>query len=114
MKFHGAIGFSSTIESPANSGIWIEQTTERDYYGDVLQNYRKWDSAQTLNDNFGLDNRISVLADSYLKSNVQRMRYVKMDGAVWEISRFEIQRPRIIISLGGIYNGPTPSASANP
>lgn len=111
MKFRGAIGFSETKEDPVGSGVWKADVVERMYRGDVLQNIRRWDTTENLNNNFSFSNRISVVADSYIKANFGLMKYITLGGVRWSISSFEIAWPRLIISLGGVYNGKTPTGT---
>lgn len=104
MKFFGKIGFVTQIET--NPGIWESVAEERQAYGDVLSNVRRWDqSTETVNDSVTTSNRISVLADRFLCEHMGAMRYVRWNGTVWEIKSVELIRPRAILSLGGVYNG---------
>lgn len=103
MKFFGKIGFNQgTVET--RPGIWEKQILERDYYGDVIRNTRRFESANQVNDNINIDNQISILADPYANENSSAMVYVTFMGAKWKISSIEVQFPRLILSLGGLYN----------
>lgn len=107
-RFHGEIGFLRTIEKdPENHpGVWVEELTKRNYYGDVLSNSRRWDQNENLNDNLVINNRISIVADKFANTNVGAMKYVKWQGLYWKITNAEIQYPRIILTIGGEYHGP--------
>ena len=103
MKFFGKIGFNKgTVETRV--GIWEKQIEERDYYGDIIRNNRRFESANQINDNINIDNQISILADSYANENASTMVYVTFMGAKWKISSIEVQFPRLILTLGGLYN----------
>ena len=39
-KWFGNVGYAETIETPVNSGVWVETITERPYYGDTIRNTR--------------------------------------------------------------------------
>lgn len=104
-KFYGQIGFVQTIENPPESGIWEEQVTERNYYGDVNKAVRRWESAQKVNDDINVSNEISILSDPYVTQNIPWIKYVLWNGAKWKVSSVEVQYPRLILSLGGVYNG---------
>ena len=104
-KFYGQIGFVQTIENPPESGIWEEQVTERNDYGDVNKAVRRWESAQKVNDDINVSNEISILSDPYVTQNIPWIKYVLWNGAKWKVSSVEVQYPRLILSLGGVYNG---------
>lgn len=104
-KFFGKIGFTKTEETAP--GVYREVTTERDYRGDVLRNTRKWENGEYLNDDLNVNNQISIVADAYANENFFAMRYISWMGAYWKITNVEVQRPRLILTIGGVYNKPT-------
>ena len=104
-KFYGEIGYAEQIE--ASPGVWVEVITERRYSGDVIRLSKRWQSGGNLNDEVSIDNTISIIADPFAYQNLQKMRFIRWLGAAWEISKIDVQRPRLIISLGGEYNGDT-------
>jgi hypothetical protein len=103
-KFHGKIGYSSVVEKA--QGVYVDQPTEREYYGDVIRESKQFTNSGQVNDNLTMNNRISIIADDFANSNFSAMRYVVWAGVYWKISSIEAQRPRLILSLGGVYNGP--------
>lgn len=110
-RFHGKVGFIRTEETdPINHpSVWKEVAKEYYYYGDVLKNTHRWDNVSNgTNENLVINNTISIIADSFANQNIGAMRYVSFNGDLWEITNAEIQRPRIILTLGGLYNGPVP------
>lgn len=105
-KFYGKVGYASqAVET--EPGVWEEQTIERNYYGDVIRNARSLDSTQQVNFDISVSNSISIVADAYANEHFFAMRYVEWAGALWIIKEVEVQAPRLILRLGGIYNGPT-------
>lgn len=102
-KFYGAIGYAKTVETMP--GVWTEQITERDYYGDVIRNSRRLQSSDKVNDDINISNQISIIADPYAINNFHSMRYAEFMGAKWKISDVEVQYPRLLLTLGGLYNG---------
>ena len=104
-KFHGLIGFVTVEESETAPGVYSEVVTERPCTGDILRSTKRWESGQKVNDDMTIDNRFSILADEYSINNSHVMRYLKLGEVSWKISSFEIQRPRIILTVGGVYNG---------
>jgi len=105
-KFYGPIGYSKTVET--SPGVWTETIVEYNYAGDVIKNQARIRSGENLNDNLVIDNRLSILADPFATSNFQFIRYVKWMGVLWKVASVEIQRPRLLLSIGDVYNGPTP------
>lgn len=104
-KFRGVIGLVDDVETSPD--VYEQKAVERKYRGDFVRNNRRWDRSETLNDDLTLNNEISIVADSYLYKHIYAMRYVKFEGVAWKITNITLQRPRIILSIGGIYNGPT-------
>jgi hypothetical protein len=104
-KFHGLIGYVKNEESETAPGVYSEVVTERPCSGDILRNTKRWENGDKVNDNLTIDNRFSIIADEFAISNARVMRYLKIMGSSWKITSFEIQRPRIILTVGGVYNG---------
>lgn len=102
-KWFGKIGYAETTET--KPGVWKEQITEREYFGDLLRNSRRLQSTSTLNDNVIIANEISILADPFAYENFCAMRYATFMDTKWEISNVEVQYPRLILTLGDVYNG---------
>lgn len=111
-KFYGAIGYVDSAET--TPGVWDEVVTERNYSGDVIRNSRRWQGGENLNDNLTVTNEFSIVADPYAFSNFHTIRYIKWLGAAWKVERIEIQRPRLILTIGGVYNGNTTPAPDPP
>ena len=102
MKFYGAIGYGATRETAPD--VYGEEIVEHEYYGDVTRNFRRWQSGQTLNDNLELDNVISVVADPFAFEHYSEIRYVVWNRAKWKVKNVEVQYPRLILTIGGVYN----------
>lgn len=101
-RWAGKVGFETSVET--EPGIWEEQINERKYYGDLNRNARRLESSGSINDNVNISNEISFLADPYAKENFHAIRYVEFMGTKWKVSNIDVQFPRLILSLGGIYN----------
>ncbi len=111
-RFFGKVGYADTVEK--TDGVWVEVITERPYYGDVLKNNRKMDTADQVLSNISVGNRISIVADAYAHQHFFAIRYVEWAGARWIVSDVEVDRPRLTLRLGGVYNGPTAPTSGTP
>ena len=102
-KFYGSIGYAELVETAP--GVWVEQITERKYYGDENRDVRRLQGANQVNDDINVSSEISIVADPYAYNHFHTMRYVEFMGAKWKISTVEPKPPRLILSLGGLYNG---------
>ena len=103
-KFHGMIGFAETKE--VSPGVWKDEIIEREYTGDILRNTGSWAvSSNGTNDNININNQISILIDPYAMENTHIMKYVEFMGHKWKITSFEPRYPRLILTVGGVYNG---------
>lgn len=112
-KFYGVIGYVETIET--EPGLWEEQVTERPYYGDLIRNFGKHEPSGGVNDNVNIANEISIVADPYAVEHFFAIRYVKPQfpalGGVWKVGTIEVVYPRLILTIGGLYNGDTTGTS---
>ena len=113
-KFYGPLGYIQTIESPAGSGIWVEEPVEYNCYGDVIYDHAMKSENDQLNGEVRINARISVVDDGYITRNAQKLRYVKWMGSYWTVSSVEIRPPRLILNLGKVYNGRTVETTKNP
>lgn len=103
-KWFGKVGYAVTEET--EPGIWEEVITEREYYGDITTDRWKRQNSGEVNDNINLSNVISIVADTFAYQNCSNMIYVEIMGAKWKISDIDVsQRPRLILTVGGVYNG---------
>ena len=102
-KYYGKIGFAESVESAP--GVHIEKIVERNYYGELVRNSRRLQSENQLNDNINISNEISIVADPYADKNFHMMRYIEFMGTKWKISNVEVQPPRLILTVGGVWNG---------
>ena len=101
-KFYGKVGYLSTEETSPD--VYSGVLTERLYKGDVLRHQKRYQASEGLNDDVIVNNSISIVADSYAYENAFAIKYVQWMGVLWKVTSIEIQRPRIILSLGGKYN----------
>ena len=102
-KYCGMIGYAGLVE--IEPGIWEDGITEREAIGDMLSNYRSLENSGDINDNINIANKISIVAEPYAINNFHSMRYATYMGAKWKIKNVEVNHPRLILTLGGVYNG---------
>ena len=102
-KWFGKIGYGETVET--KPGVWTEQITKRQYYGDLIRNSRRFQTvADKVNDDVNISNQLSIVSDPYANENFHAMRYAEFMGSKWKITDVEVQYPRLILTLGGVYN----------
>lgn len=116
MRFHGTVGYATSEETAP--GVWSDVITERTYSGDVIRDARRLEPSSavppTLNDEIALGNSFSIMADAYAYDNIAKMRYVSWNGSNWRITYAEVRRPRLILTIGGLWSGNTPGLSESP
>ena len=102
-KWYGVIGYADTVE--VEPGIWEEQVTERPYYGELIRNTRRLQTTDKVNDDMTISNQISIVSDPYAINNLHAMKYAVLWGTKWKITSVEVQYPRLVLEVGGVYNG---------
>lgn len=102
-KYYGSVGYANNTEP--NSGVVVEEITTREYYGDVLYNTRRLENSGEINDDINVSNKISIVADPYALDNFWKIRYATFMGQKWKVKSVDVERPRLILTLGGLYNG---------
>lgn len=105
-KWYGRVGYISTEEVETAPGVWEAVPHERNYYGDLIRNHKRFEQAQQVNDNLVLQNEISIVADPYAVQHFHEIRYVTIGEIAWKVTAVDVQYPRLSLSIGGVYNGP--------
>lgn len=109
MRFSGVVGYGEfSTETLPGSGTWEPVITEVSYRGDVIRDIGRQDPADKLNNDLSVNNSISIVADDNALANFHNIKYVMWRGVRWTVSAVEARPPRLILSLGDVYNGPTP------
>lgn len=106
-KFYGPIGFGEAVKTAP--GVTKDVITEKNLFGDVLRNNVKSENGQSVNANVTVSNSISIMASGYAMDHIANIRYLKWMGTNWEIDSIDVELPRLILRLGGVYRGPTPT-----
>jgi len=110
-KFSGNIGYVESVEQDGRPGKFIETVIEKPAKGNVLKDFRRYQSNDNLQSSLNVSDRISVIANDYILNNTHKMKYLVKRGVRWNIVSFEISHPRVILSIGGVYNGPIPTTT---
>lgn len=106
-RFSGEVGYGVTEEAPPSSGVWADVITERSYFGDVIRNTKRSEPGEKVNPDLSVGNSISIVADQYATEHFFDIKYLRWEGVLWTVTSVEVQRPRLILELGSVYNGPT-------
>lgn len=104
-RYFGLVGFTSQVEVEDEPGVWEDKIVERLYYGELIQNFRNLQSTDGVHDSVTIGNNISIIADPYANENFHSIRYAEYMGTKWKVNKVEVQYPRLILSLGGVWNG---------
>lgn len=102
-KFYGKVAYAITEE--VILGKWKERIVEKQYRGDITRVSRRLQSADKVNDDIRINNEIRILADAFAYQNFQNIRYVVWMGTKWKVESVTIDRPRLVLEIGGEYNG---------
>lgn len=102
-KYFGSVGYAETVET--SPGIFKEQIVPRDYYGDIIRNNRRLENSEQVNDDINVTNQISIVSDPYAIKNFWKIRYATFMDQKWKVKTVDVEFPRLILTLGGLYNG---------
>lgn len=109
MRFSGTVGYAEQAETIP--GVWTDVITEYHYSGDVIRNNRHLGSPTleppVTQGELALENSFSILADAHAYANFMNMRYISWEGTNWKITNIEVRRPRLILTVGGQWDGNT-------
>ena len=103
-RYYGDVGFRTSVIG--EKGIWTEEIVPRQYYGDIVKNYvrNSYGDGMTTIKTPECNNTISIVADAYANENFHNIVYATFMGTKWTVSNVEVQYPRLILALGGVYN----------
>ena len=105
MKFVGNVGFETLVEvRPSN---WQSVIVERKYKGDMNRVSRRLQSSDKVTDDVALNNEIEILADAFAFENFSNIKYVVWLGTKWKVNDITIRPPKLVLDMGGVYNGNT-------
>jgi hypothetical protein len=110
MRFSGTVGFATPTES--TPGVWSDVIVERAYFGDVIRDARRLGAPSLVPPEvagtISLSNSFSIVGDAMAYESFKYIRYVNWLGQNWEVTDVEVRRPRLILTIGGLWNGDTP------
>lgn len=111
-RFFGKVGYATSVDK--GGGVWVEEFVARSYFGDVVRNATRVGNGEKVNDDLSVGNSISIVADGYATNHFSTIRYVEWAGEAWKVEEITLAHPRLILRLGGVYNGPTAPVPSTP
>ena len=108
-RFHDKVGVLISIANE-QTGMATDRAVERPYYGTVLEHTRRWEASEHVTDDLSVSNQISITANDYAFKHMSSIAYVHYMGGYWKVSAIRVKAPQIILTLGGVWNGPTESS----
>ena len=103
-KWYGKVGYVKHVQTAPS--VWTDEETIKEYYGDTYRISHQWaTNSDSTNDDFTANHQISIIADQYACSNCHFIRWVEFMGARWKVKSFEVKPPRLVLTIGGVWNG---------
>lgn len=106
-KFFTKLGIAKG-QYESQPGVFSELVEEFPCTGYVLRDSSRYDTPSKINDDLIVGNQLSVLADPYAYENFHSIRWIDWMGSRWKVTSVEVNYPRLILGLGGLYNGVQP------
>lgn len=107
-KYYGRVGYAITYEDPDEPGIWVDKIKEVDVYGDTMRKSTGWQNSGQINDDLSLNCQVSILMGTIAPEHYPRIKYATVGGTKWKVTSIEPQYPRLLLTLGGEWNGEDP------
>lgn len=101
-KFYGAIGFAESEE--IKPGIFKDRIVEHFYAGDFQSSKQQFESSDQHLDDVNFADDLSIVSDAYAFEHIAYLKYVVIDGTKWKIRAAEKKYPRLILTIGGVFN----------
>lgn len=108
-RYAGLVGYGVSKEDPPDSGVWVDDIVEKPYFGDVIRNTRGLEPGDKANPQITVGNSLSVVADEYATEHFHNIKYASWEGRLWTVTNVEVRRPRLLMDIGEVYNGPRPA-----
>ena len=110
-RFHGMVGFR-IFKDNQETGQVESTVVERPYYGRVIEHSRRWETTDMATDDLKLGNQIAVTANDFAYRHASAITHILFMGQRWKVTAVRVKTPQLILTLGGVYNGPNPTGSA--
>lgn len=109
-RYHDKVGFLIPRDNQ-ETGIADSVPVEKSYYGRVLEHTRKWEASESVNDDLTVSNQIAITANDYAFRYMSNIAYARWMRGYWKVTSIRVKAPEIILTLGGVWNGPTAAAA---
>lgn len=104
MRFYGKIGLFTQVETAP--GVWDDAIVEKGVYGETVRDNRRFQNHSTQNDNITISNSFSIVADKEAYTYFHNIRYIEYMGTKWKVESVDASNPpRLVLDVGGVYNG---------
>lgn len=111
-RFSGLVGFALTER--IRPGVSEERIVEKGpYFGDVKRAAMSANQSDSVNTDLRTTNTIEIVADAFASQNFFAIRYVVWAGTPWFVTEVTIQRPRLLLQLGGVYSAGRTTSEAS-
>lgn len=100
-KFSGLVGYVEEVEE--YPGVWKPVNNPRQMRGDIIRQSSNNQNDTKVNNDVTLSHRVSLVGDAYAFDNYFNIKWVDIDGFRWRVTSVEVQRPRILLTIGGPY-----------
>lgn len=111
-RFVGKVGYAANVNRGA--GIYVEEFTARVYMGDVIRNEVQVSNGEKINDDISTGTSISIVADGFALNHFKTIRYAEWAGETFKVEGVTLNHPRLVLRLGGVYNGPKAPVPVGP
>ncbi|MBP3826295.1 MAG: hypothetical protein ILA11_11260 [Butyrivibrio sp.] len=101
MQWCGKVGFTEEIKEGVS--VYRNEIVERKYFGEVLSLSHKDQSDKSINKDFTISNRISLISDPFGMRNFHKICYATLGDVKWRVDSVEVAYPRLILSLSSLY-----------
>ena len=128
MRVSSILGVSlGQVEDPQHPGVFSDSMKEIPVTGLLLREGQYPNrSVEGTATNVALQNRfsmresitieirfcISIVMDSRIEKHIFNIRWATFEGVKFAVTSIEVKRPRIVLTLGGVYNESTGEAQA--
>ena len=103
-KWYGRVGYVKPVQTAPS--VWRNEETVHEYYGDILRNSTQWSTnPDSTNDDLTVNHQISIVSDPFACSNCHLIKWVEFMGAKWKVKSIESRPPRLVLTIGGVWNG---------
>lgn len=101
-RYSGLVGYVTQEETVP--GVWSPVENPRTMKGEIIRQSSTNPDHGKINSDISLNHRVSLWGDAYAFDSYYAIKWIQIDGRKWEVTSVEIKRPRIIVTVGGLWN----------